>query len=377
MTAPVREVARGEDRVVAGLVEVGRGDGSWELVAAVQAGDREAFGRLYERYLPQVQHFLRVRVRDAGLVEDLTSETFLRALRRIDTVSEQCPDPGPWLVRIARNLVFDHAKSARNRLDWVTEEVPEPRTSASGELGVEECAQARADRAAAAATVARCLDGLTPPQRRAVERHEMPVAETAAVLGATASAVKGLRHRGLHAMREQLADEGLTSSQDCYDAAQRRPAQSRPAQRPPRDDVVAEATDAVSGDSSADPGDRDEHSNAAARTDGGPPEVEQPAAVEHRGEGKHAGEVVRGATGAGWDSAPVDESLVDEVAEAVGRVGAALDRLRTVHARTAGGGEEPGRAARLARWHTDDHAGRDEASGDGAVRCVERERSLR
>ncbi len=91
-------MARGEDRAVAGLVEVGRGDGSWELVAAVQAGDREAFGRLYERYLPQVRGFVRRRVWDAGLVEDLTSETFLRALRRIDTLTERRADPGAWLV---------------------------------------------------------------------------------------------------------------------------------------------------------------------------------------------------------------------------------------------------------------------------------------
>ncbi len=269
-------------------------------------------------------------------------------------------------------MVFDHAKSARNRMDWVTGEVPEPRTSVDGELGVEERAQARADRVAAAAVVARCLDGLTPEQRRAVELYDLApersVTAAAAVMGRSETAVKGLRHRGLHAMREQLAGEGLSCSQDCYDAA--RP---RPAQRPPHGDLaVAEATDAVAGDSRADRDARDARSAAAARPDVAPPEVEPPATVERPADGVHAGEVERGATGAEWDSAPVDE-----MAAAVGRVGAALTRLRTVHARAAGG-EEPGRAARLARWHTDGHAARDAgAGGRAADGCVERERSLR
>ena len=90
---------------------------SWELVEAAQAGDREAFGQLYARYAGGVSRFLGHRVRDRALVEDLTSETFARALRRIDSVRDQGRDPGAWLTTIARNLVFDHTKSSRYKLD--------------------------------------------------------------------------------------------------------------------------------------------------------------------------------------------------------------------------------------------------------------------
>jgi RNA polymerase sigma-70 factor (ECF subfamily) len=200
------------------------GEDSWDLVRAAQAGDREAFGQLYARYQPQVQGLLRGKVRDRVLIEDLTSETFLRALRRIDSVSEQREDPGAWLSTIARNLVLDHARSARTRLDRTTDQIPEPRGADRAEQDAEAQAEARADRAAAAATVARVLERLPADQRRAVrvrDLDEVSLAETAARMGRSETSVKGLRWRAMAAMREQLAAEGLTSTRECAEAVAR------------------------------------------------------------------------------------------------------------------------------------------------------------
>ena len=60
------------------------------------------------------------RVGDRALAEDVTSETFVRALRRIDSLSFQGRDVGAWLVTIARNIVLDHVKSSRYRLEVTT-----------------------------------------------------------------------------------------------------------------------------------------------------------------------------------------------------------------------------------------------------------------
>ena len=46
--------------------------------------------------------------------------TFVRALRRIDSLSFQGRDVGAWLVTIARNIVRDHVKSSRYRLEVTT-----------------------------------------------------------------------------------------------------------------------------------------------------------------------------------------------------------------------------------------------------------------
>src|SRR6478609_5654109 len=93
------------------------------LVLRAKTGDADAFGTLYDRYLDLVYRYIYFRVGSHPLAEDLTSETFLRALRRIADFTWQGRDFGAWLVTIARNLITDHFKSGRYRLEVSTAEV--------------------------------------------------------------------------------------------------------------------------------------------------------------------------------------------------------------------------------------------------------------
>ena len=88
-------------------------------------GDAEAYGQLYDHYVSGVFRFIYYRVSSQQLAEDLTSETFVRALRAIQRFNWQGKDFGAWLTTIARNLVADHFKSSRARLEIVTETIPE------------------------------------------------------------------------------------------------------------------------------------------------------------------------------------------------------------------------------------------------------------
>src|SRR5688572_14064950 len=54
-----------------------------DLVDEARGGDGDAFGQLYDRYVDGVYRYVYYRVGSAQLAEDLVSETFLRALRRI------------------------------------------------------------------------------------------------------------------------------------------------------------------------------------------------------------------------------------------------------------------------------------------------------
>src|SRR5947208_2383409 len=114
----------GRDGVEAEHVE------TWRLVRLAQAGDGEAFGQLYDRYVDTVYRFIYFRVNDRTLAEDFTSETFLRALRRIGSISYQGRDIGAWFITIARNIVLDHLKSARHRLETTTADTIEGKEQA-------------------------------------------------------------------------------------------------------------------------------------------------------------------------------------------------------------------------------------------------------
>lgn len=180
---------------------------TWPLVTAAQAGDRAAFGRLYELYVDGVFRYVLSRVwGDRALAEDLTGEVFCRALRRIDSVQDHGRDIGAWFTTIARNLVLDHVKSSRYRLEvrvgCAVGETVNNRTPES------ECL----DRDLAV-RVRRCVAGLSSAdQRECLELRflaGMSVAETAAVMGRNEGAVKALQHRAVRSLADMPELAGL------------------------------------------------------------------------------------------------------------------------------------------------------------------------
>jgi RNA polymerase sigma-70 factor, ECF subfamily len=174
----------------------------WGLVEAAQSGDTEAFGRLYDRYVDVVHRYAYARLGDRTLAEDVTSETFLRALRRIGTVSYRGRDVGAWFVTIARNLVLDHVKSGRNRYEVVSGEPLEPDLHFEGP-------ESAVLRRLSAEELLRCVRQLPPDQQECVVLRflqGLSVAETAAVMARNDGAVKALQHRALRRLATLLPD---------------------------------------------------------------------------------------------------------------------------------------------------------------------------
>jgi len=180
----------------------------WNLVRAAQDGDTEAFGLLYDRYVDVVFRYVLFRVGDRTLAEDVTSETFLRALRRISTVSYQGRDVGAWFVTIARNLVLDHVKSSRYRLEVTTAEISETPVGVSPVGGGPEHEVLTA---ATNAELMRCVAMLNADQQECIVLRflqGLSVAETATLMGRNEGAIKALQHRAVRRLA-QLMPEGL------------------------------------------------------------------------------------------------------------------------------------------------------------------------
>lgn len=176
----------------------------WDLVRATQAGDQEAFGQLYDRYHEMVFRYVLFRVGDRQLAEDLTAETFLRALRRIASVSYQGRDIGAWFVTIARNLVLDHVKSSRYRLEQTTSEIADLSPSTSGP-------EQQVLDGATHEELLRCVAKLNSDQKECIALRflqGLSVAETARLMNRNEGAVKALQHRAVRRLA-QLLPEGL------------------------------------------------------------------------------------------------------------------------------------------------------------------------
>jgi len=176
---------------------------TWRLVSLAQQGDGDAFGQLYDRYADTVYRFVYFRVNDRALAEDFTSETFLRALRRIGTISYQGRDIGAWFITIARNIVLDHLKSARHRLETTTADTIEGREQAqSTEAAVLDTLQSE--------RLMEAVRQLGDEQRECVMLRfvqGMSVSETAQIMGKNDGAIKALQHRAVRKLADLVGSE--------------------------------------------------------------------------------------------------------------------------------------------------------------------------
>ena len=173
------------------------------LVDLAKEGDAEAFGQLYDHYVSGVFRFIYYRVGSQQLAEDLTSETFVRGLRAIQRFNWQGKDFGAWLTTIARNLVADHFKSSRARLEIVAETIPEGKaTVASPEDEVLALISNE--------MLFEAVNSLPNEQRDCILMRfiqGLSIAQTAAALGRSEGAIKQLQLRAVRSLAKTMPED--------------------------------------------------------------------------------------------------------------------------------------------------------------------------
>lgn len=178
----------------------------WNIIERAQNGDGAAFGLLYDRYFDTVFRFVYFRVGNRQLAEDLTADTFLRALKRIGSFTWQGRDLGAWLITIARNLIADHFKSGRYRLEVTTGEVLDADRPDHGPEGSPEASVI--DHITNVALL-KAVKQLNPEQQECIVLrflHGFSVAETGLAMNKNEGAIKALQYRAVRALARLLPD---------------------------------------------------------------------------------------------------------------------------------------------------------------------------
>jgi RNA polymerase sigma-70 factor (ECF subfamily) len=161
------------------------------LVVAARAGDRAAFGQLYQRHAGMIHGLLLAHV-PHGEAEDLTQDVFVKAMRGLHELRDPAA-VGPWLAAIARRRATDRHRAHRTA-------VPLPHEPAVEQAPTRE---AHAILAAIQALpvayretlILRLVEGMTGP-------------EIAARTGLQPESVRVNLHRGMKLLRERLAPGG-------------------------------------------------------------------------------------------------------------------------------------------------------------------------
>ena len=86
-----------------------------DLVRAAQAGERDAFGELFERYRGGIVALALRRVRNADEAEELAQDVFIQAMQKIDQL--RVPEAfGGWLRQIVHRMAINRATRTRHAL---------------------------------------------------------------------------------------------------------------------------------------------------------------------------------------------------------------------------------------------------------------------
>lgn len=81
-----------------------------ELVTRTLAGDDEAFGQLFDRYVRLVRAMLVGSARDEATLHDLTQDCFIRAWKKLPELRDGAKFR-PWVVAIAHYVAAEHRRS--------------------------------------------------------------------------------------------------------------------------------------------------------------------------------------------------------------------------------------------------------------------------
>jgi RNA polymerase sigma-70 factor (ECF subfamily) len=158
-----------------------------------------AFLSFYRDAVPEVYGYFLHRCRDAATAEDLTSETFLAAVRNLDE-GRPAPLDVPWVIGVARHKLADHwrRRAREDRLQDALEQEHEPKDDPwdvhLDQLRASEVLTALGPHHRLALTL-RYVDGL-------------PVAEVADLLGRTPNATEALLVRARRAFRRVYEEGG-------------------------------------------------------------------------------------------------------------------------------------------------------------------------
>ena len=172
------------------------------LLEEARQGNQDALRQIYVAYFSPIYQFIRIRVGDAQMAEDLASEVFLDF---VAALKGRNPPPERnlrgWLFRVARNKIYDHYGKNRQLPtttleDWLPDTSDEnPETHFIHSLNLERARDA--------------LHMLAADQQEVLILRfgqMLNLQETADIMGKSVSAIKSLQFRAIERLRSILSE---------------------------------------------------------------------------------------------------------------------------------------------------------------------------
>ena len=172
-----------------------------KLLQRAGRGDEAAFLALYERHRDTVFRFAYRMLGSAALAEEIAHDCFLSLVRRPEAFDPTRASLRTYLYAAARNLSSKHLR--RHGGESSVDELEDEPAAAEHEGPLRRLLDAELSEEVRKAVMA--LPDLQREVIVLVEFEELPLAETAAVVGADVGTVKSRLHRARRRLRRTLA----------------------------------------------------------------------------------------------------------------------------------------------------------------------------
>lgn len=162
--------------------------------------DSQAIGAVYDQFFPEVYRYVRYRINDDALAEDIASDVFVRLLEASRKGRGPESSLKGWLIATASNVVNDHLRRRYRRpTEVLSDALPDGGSSITAEVDLRE--QNRAVRTAYAQ--------LTSEQQEVLAfrfGQGYSLEETAALMRKKVNAVKALQFRALASLQRFIGE---------------------------------------------------------------------------------------------------------------------------------------------------------------------------
>ncbi len=80
------------------------------LLRQASTGNREAFARLYDRYVDKIYKYIYFNVGDRSITEELTARVFMNAWRGLEQDKQARPSLSAWFYRLAHDVLVEYGE---------------------------------------------------------------------------------------------------------------------------------------------------------------------------------------------------------------------------------------------------------------------------
>jgi RNA polymerase sigma-70 factor (ECF subfamily) len=173
-----------------------------DLLIRARRLETDALVQIHNLYYPELYRYVRYRLEDTQVCEDITADVFLRLLDALDNGRGPNRKLRGWLFGTASNLVNDYFRQRyAQKIDPVSVD--------DVILVADENPESELDKTSKHRRVRKAISELTAEQQHVLALRfsdERSLQETADIMGKSVSAVKALQFRAIAALQRKLTE---------------------------------------------------------------------------------------------------------------------------------------------------------------------------